>query len=39
MSRLAKVFALNRKGLNLPRGLAITAVLVALGAILVALDR
>ncbi len=39
MSRLAKVFALNRKGLNLPRGLEIAAVLVALGALLVALDR
>ena len=39
MIQLAKVFALNRKGLNLPRGLAIAAVLVALGALLVALDR
>ena len=39
MSRLAKVFALDRKGLNLPRGLEIAGVLVALGALLVALDR
>jgi hypothetical protein len=39
MSRLAKVFALDRKGLNLPRGLEIAGVLVALGALLVALER
>ena len=39
MSGLAKVFALNRKGLNLRRGLAIAVVLVALAALLVALDR
>ena len=39
MSRPAKAFALNRKGLNLPRGLEIAGVLVALGALLVALDR
>ena len=39
MSRLAKVFALDRKGLNLPRGLEIAGVLVALGVLLVALDR
>ena len=39
MDRLAKVFALDRKGLNLPRGLEIAGVLVALGALLVALDR
>ena len=39
MSRSAKAFALDRKGLNLPRGVEIAAVLVALGAILVALDR
>jgi Fusaric acid resistance protein-like len=39
MSQLAKVFALNRKGLNLPRGAAVAGVLVALGAALVALDR
>ena len=39
MSRPAKVFALDRKGLNLPRGLEIAGVLVALGALLVVLGR
>ena len=39
MSQRARVFALNRKGLNPARGLAIAGVLVALGALLVALDR
>jgi hypothetical protein len=38
MSQLAKVFELNRKGLNLPRGFATAGVLVVLGAVLVALD-
>jgi hypothetical protein len=38
MNQLAKVFELNRKGLNLPRGFAIAGVLVVLGAILIALD-
>jgi hypothetical protein len=38
MSQLAKVFALNRKGLNLPRGVAVAGVLVVLAAILAALD-
>jgi len=39
MSQMAQVFALDRRGLNLPRGLAIAAVLAALAALLVALDR
>lgn len=38
MTRLAKVFELNRKGLNLPRGFAVAGVLAALSAALIALD-
>jgi hypothetical protein len=39
VSQLAKVFELNRKGLNLPRGLAVAGVLWALAAILVGLGH
>jgi hypothetical protein len=38
VSQLAKVFELNRKGLNLPRGFAIAGVLAVLAAILIVLD-
>jgi uncharacterized membrane protein YccC len=39
MSRLAKLFALNRKGLNLPRGLAVAGVLAVLTALLLGLGH